>query len=91
MAACSKRIRLVGAALLLVATSATAQAAQTAPSTAQAARLALLIKPLAEAKVGELPAGTLFWRIENFDTIERARAAAGLHSLAVEALSLIHI
>lgn len=49
------------------------------------AQQALLIKPMAEAKVTELPAGELFWRIENFDSIAKAKAAAGPWSLAVEA------
>ena len=44
----------------------------------------LLIKPLAEARVSELPAGVLFWQIENFDSMDKARAAAGPWSLAVE-------
>ncbi len=45
----------------------------------------LLIKPLAEAKVTELPTGELHWRIENFDSMAQAKAAAGPWSLAVEA------
>ena len=49
------------------------------------AQQALVIKPLAEVKVAELPEGTLYWRIENFESIARAKAAAGRWSLAVEA------
>lgn len=49
---------------------------------AQPAKLA--IKPLAEKKVAELPHGELFWRIENFRTLEQARAAGGQWSLAAE-------
>ncbi|MEO8526730.1 MAG: hypothetical protein ABI460_18525 [Caldimonas sp.] len=45
---------------------------------------ALVIKPLAERKVAELPAGELFWRIENFPTSESARAVAGPWSLVAE-------
>ena len=45
----------------------------------------LKIKPLAEKKVAELPAGELFWRIENYPTLADAQAAAGSHALAVEA------
>lgn len=44
----------------------------------------LLIKPLAEQKFAELPAGPLFWRIENFATLGEARAAAGRWTLAAE-------
>lgn len=60
---------------------ACALAAQLAPAAAQPA---LAIKPLAEKKVSELPPGTLFWRIENFDTLEKARAAGGQWSLAAQ-------
>ena len=48
------------------------------------AQPALTIKPLAQKKVGELPAGQLFWRIENFDSLDKAKAAAGQWSLAAE-------
>lgn len=48
------------------------------------AQQALLIKPLAEKKVSELPAGELFWRIENFDSLAQANAAAGPWSLTTE-------
>lgn len=63
----------LAAAILLAASVAAAQPAK--PS-------ALTIKPLAEKKVAGLPPGDLYWRIENFDTAEQARAAAGTHSLA---------
>ena len=43
------------------------------PSTARADQ-PLVVKPLAEKKVTELPAGPLFWRIENFTG---ARTSAG--------------
>lgn len=48
------------------------------------AQQALVIKPLAEKKVAELPAGTLFWRIENFPATAEARAAGGAWSLVAE-------
>ena len=48
------------------------------------AQPALSIKPLTERKVGELPPGALFWRIENFATMAQAQAAAGPSSLVVE-------
>jgi mannose-6-phosphate isomerase-like protein (cupin superfamily) len=44
----------------------------------------LVIKPLAEKKVAELPAGTLYWRIENVATLAQAQAAAGPYSLSAE-------
>jgi hypothetical protein len=46
----------------------------------------LQIKPLAEMKVAELPAGPLFWRIENFPSLPQAQAAAGRWSLATESV-----
>lgn len=46
---------------------------------------ALVIKPLAELKVAELPAGELFWRIENIGSVAQAQAAAGRYSLVAEA------
>ena len=49
-----------------------------------AAQSKLVIKPLAEKKVAELPAGPLFWRIENFSTLAQAQAAASSWSLAAE-------
>jgi mannose-6-phosphate isomerase-like protein (cupin superfamily) len=48
------------------------------------AQQALVVKPLAEKKVAELPAGPLFWRLENFPTIAQAQAAAGPTGLAAE-------
>jgi hypothetical protein len=53
------------------------------PSTA-IAQQPLVIKPLAEKKVVELPAGPLFWRIENFATLAQAQAAVGPWSLVAE-------
>jgi hypothetical protein len=51
------------------------------PATAQQA---LVIKPLTERKVPELPAGELFWRIEHLSSIEQAGEVAGPFSLAAE-------
>ena len=45
---------------------------------------ALRIKPLAEKKVRELPAGTLHWRIETFGELAAAQRAAGPYSLVAE-------
>ena len=44
----------------------------------------LKIKPLAEKKVAELPAGDLWWRIENVDSLTAAQAATGEWGLAAE-------
>jgi hypothetical protein len=40
------------------------------------------VKPVAEKKVPRLPAGPLYWRIENFPTLAQAQAAAGPTALA---------
>jgi hypothetical protein len=49
------------------------------------AQQALVIKPLAEKKVAELPPGPLVWRLENFPGLAQAQAAAGPTGLAAEA------
>jgi hypothetical protein len=43
-----------------------------------------VIKNLAEKKIAELPAGALYWRIENFSMLAEAQAAAGPTALAAE-------
>ena len=52
---------------------------------ASVAQQALVIRPLAERKVAELPSGDLFWRIENFPSKDAAETAAGSWSLVAEA------
>ena len=44
----------------------------------------MVIKPLAEKKVAELPAGPLFWSLENFPTLAQAQDAAGTWALVAE-------
>jgi hypothetical protein len=66
-----KRSRVLGLALALCAS-----ALIFAPSQA-GAQLKYTVKPIAEKKIKELPAGPLYWRVENFPTIEQAKAAAG--------------
>jgi quercetin dioxygenase-like cupin family protein len=48
------------------------------------AQQALVIKALASTKVDDLPAGPLFWRLENFATLPQAQSAASPTSLAVQ-------
>jgi hypothetical protein len=43
------------------------------------------IKSIAEKKIAQLPAGPLFWRIDNFPTLAQAQTAAGPTGLAAEA------
>lgn len=49
-----------------------------------AAQQPLVIKPVAEKKLSQLPSGPLYWRIETFPTLGEAQAAAGPTSLAAE-------
>jgi quercetin dioxygenase-like cupin family protein len=44
----------------------------------------LVVTPLGEKKVAEIPAGPLFWRIENFAALAQAQAAAGPWGVAAE-------
>jgi quercetin dioxygenase-like cupin family protein len=53
------------------------------PLTAKAQQK-FVVKPLAEKTVTELPAGPLFWRIENFNALAPAQAAAGRWALVAE-------
>ena len=53
------------------------------------AQQALVIHPLAERKVAELPAGELFWRIETYPSRAKAEAAAGNWSLVAESANKI--
>jgi hypothetical protein len=47
------------------------------PSKAAGREVRYIVKPIAEMKVKQLPKGPLYWRIENFPTLERANTAAG--------------
>ena len=49
-----------------------------------AAQEKFVIKPVAEKKLDQLPAGPLYWRLENFPALAQAQAAAGPTSLAAE-------
>lgn len=48
-----------------------------APQTATAADGVYVVKPVAQKKVKQLPDGPLYWRVENFPTLEQAQAATG--------------
>ena len=47
------------------------------PPSAWAQDVPYVVKPIAEMKVKELPKGPLYWRVENFPTLDQAKAAAG--------------
>ena len=68
----------IGTAALLAACLTSLQA----PAPAQPA---LQIKPLAERRVPDLPAGDLYWRIETVATRTQAESLAGPWSLVAEA------
>ena len=55
------------------------------PSTTRAQQQ-LVIKSLVERKVAELPAGELYWRIENFTTLAQAQSAAGPWGLVADSV-----
>jgi hypothetical protein len=57
--------------------------AASAPTAAQT-EPKFFVKPVAEKKLKELPAGPLFWWIESFPALAQAQAAAGPTSLAGE-------
>ena len=46
-------------------------------ASAWAADVRYVVKPIAEMKVKQLPKGPLYWRVENFPTLDQAKAAAG--------------
>jgi quercetin dioxygenase-like cupin family protein len=51
---------------------------------ATAAGEKLVVKAVTEKKVKQLPAGPLYWRLENFPTLAQAQAAVGASTLAAE-------
>ena len=61
-------------ARLAIVLAAVAGSALPPPAKAQAP---YLVKPVAELKLQRLPQGPLYWRVENFPTIEAAKSAAG--------------
>jgi hypothetical protein len=46
-------------------------------SAAAAEEQRYVVKPIVEMKIKQLPQGPLYWRVENFPTLEQAKAAAG--------------
>lgn len=64
------------------AAAMTAALLATEPAAAQSK---LVVEPIAELKLKQLPPGPLYWRVENFDTLAAAKAAAGPASIAAEA------
>ena len=57
---------------------------QTATPTAQEEQEEFVVEPVAEKTVTELPAGPLYWHVENFPALADAEVAAGPLSLATD-------
>ena len=68
---------LIGIAALLVSGLCLSQPTPTA-------KQEFVVKPVAEKKLKQLPAGPLYWLVENFPTLAQAQTAAGETALAVE-------
>jgi hypothetical protein len=47
------------------------------PPSTWGADVPYVVTPIAEMKIKQLPKGPLYWRIENFPTLDQAKAAAG--------------
>jgi hypothetical protein len=47
------------------------------PPPTRAADEKYVVEPVAEIKVKQLPKGPLYWRVENFPTVDQAKVAAG--------------
>src|SRR5690349_5323323 len=79
------KLRLSGARpLVALALSLGLMELLLAPSMA-AAQQKFIITAIAEKKLDQLPAGSVYWRVESFPTLAQAKAAAGSTSLAAEA------
>src|SRR5262245_33669530 len=61
---------------LVLLISAMAIAVLALPAAPASAQGEYVVKPVAQLKTKQLPLGPLYWRIENFPTLEQARAAA---------------
>ena len=47
------------------------------PSSSAAAQQKYVVKPMAQKKIKQLPAGPLYWRVENFPSLAEAKTAVG--------------
>jgi hypothetical protein len=72
-----KRLRILLAAMCMAAACVFSSYAVSAQK--------LVVAPVVQKKVKQLPAGPLFWRVENFPTLQDAQTAAGPTGLAAEA------
>ena len=65
------------AAMMALAGLALSGLPQTSPPAAAQGKY--VVEPVVEMKVRQLPAGPLYWRVENFPTLAQAQAAAAPH------------
>jgi hypothetical protein len=75
--------KFVAPRVIVLALSLCAMAVLLSPPRA-AAQKGFVVKSVAEKKVNQLPAGPLYWMVENFPTLALAQSAASPTSLAVE-------
>jgi hypothetical protein len=71
-------------AVLVLMVSLVAPASLVFSSKVSAQSADVVVTPVVEKKIDQLPAGPLYWRIENFPTLALAQAAVGPTSLAAE-------
>jgi hypothetical protein len=57
------------------------------PPSAWGADVKYVVKPIAEMKVKQLPKGPLYWRVENFPTLDQAKSAASKYIWNPDAVS----
>jgi hypothetical protein len=77
-----RRLRINGAILFASALMAIATAGLLLSTSAMAQKL--VVEPVAETKLTQLPPGPLYWSIETFPDLALAKAAAGPTGLAAE-------
>jgi hypothetical protein len=78
------KLRTSRARLVILAAMSFLAVGLLSPPAMTAAPGKFFVKKVAEKKIKELPAGALYWQIENFPTLAAAQAAAGPTSLAAE-------
>jgi quercetin dioxygenase-like cupin family protein len=76
--------RFVSFALSMASIALTGLLLSPSPATAQGQ---YVVTPVAEMKVKQLPKGPLYWRIENFPTLEQAKAAASSYRWNADTVS----
>jgi len=77
--------RCPGAVVLILSFLSTGSLLSPSTGPALAADAKFVITPVAEKKITQLPAGDLFWLVENFPSLASAKAAEGPLSMAFEA------